>query len=214
MRLRGSTPAPSWPIALSCVSFLRLHLGLFVRGLALAVAATLARVVREELVDQALQHNGGLSLTLASPFLEVAVEPSGADADVLAAEQPLRLDAGEAVVGNLVVLGVDAQVEYGLVVLGIKADARDLAHAHPRHGHRGAHLEVADVVELGAHVIARFHTAELHTVRRQLRGQKQQRGETEQHKQAGSDLERSIGTHGFKSPVTGTPQSTHSPAAA
>src|ERR1700730_807851 len=160
MRLRGSTPAPSWPIALSCVSFLRLHLGLFVRGLALAVAATLARVAREELVDQTLQHNGGLSLLNATAVLEVAVEPSGADADVLAAEQPLRLDAGEAVVRNLVVLWVHAQPEPRLVVLGIKADTRDLAHAHPRHGHGRAHLEVADVVELGAHVIARLRTAE------------------------------------------------------
>src|ERR1700730_936309 len=115
MRLRGSTPAPSWPIALSCVSFLRLHLGLFVRRLALAVAAALARVAREELVDQTLQHNGGLRLLKSAALLEVAVEPSGAEADVLAAEQPLGLDAGEAVVGNLVVLQVDAQADYGLV---------------------------------------------------------------------------------------------------
>src|ERR1700674_6125790 len=104
MRSRGSTPATSCPIPLSYVSFLRLHLGFFVRGLALAVAATLARVVREELVDQTLKHNGGLGLVNAAAVLEVAVEPSGADADVLAAEQPLCLDAGEAVLGNLLVL--------------------------------------------------------------------------------------------------------------
>src|ERR1700730_15219296 len=159
MRLRGSTPATSWPIPLSYVSFLRLHLGLFVRGLALAVAATLARVAGEELVDQTLQHNGGLSLLNAAALLEVAVEPSGADADVLAAEQPLRLDAGKAVLGNLLVLWVVAQADYGLVVLGIKADGRHLAHPHPRHGHGGAHLEVADVVEFGGHVIARLRSA-------------------------------------------------------
>src|SRR5258708_6219860 len=109
MHLRGSTPATSSSIPLSCVSFLRLRLALVVRGLALTVAATLARVVREELVDQILEHDGGLSLVNTAAVLEVAVEPSGADADVLAPEQPLCLDAGEAVLGNLVVLGVDAQ---------------------------------------------------------------------------------------------------------
>src|SRR5881227_1099789 len=154
---------------------------------ALALAATLARVAREELVDQTLEHDGGLSLLNAAAVLEVAVESSGADADVFAPEQPLGLDAGVAVLGNLVVLGVHAQADHGLVVLGIEADALHLAHAHPRHGHRGAHLEVTDVVELGAHVIAGPRGAELHTARRQLRGEKQQRGETQQHEQAGSD---------------------------
>src|SRR6267143_5359158 len=214
MRLRGSTPATSWSIPLSCVSFLRLHLALVVRALAVAVAATLTRVAREEFVDQTLEHDGGLSLVNAAAVLEITVESPGADADVLAAEQPLSLDAGVAVLGDLLVLGVDAQADHGLVVLGIKADALQLAHVHPCHGHGGAHLEVTDVVELGAHVIAGLRRAELHTARRQLRGEKQQRGETQQHEQAGSDLERSIGTHGFKSPVTGMPQSTHSPTAA
>src|SRR5205823_541853 len=98
----------------------------------------------------------GCGCAFANPVgrhaIEVAVESSGADADVLAAEQPLGLDAGVAVLGDVVVLRVDAQAGYGLVVLGIEADALHLAHVHPRHGHRGAHLEVTDVVELGAHV--------------------------------------------------------------
>src|ERR1700720_4279676 len=90
MRLRGSTPATSWSIPLSCVSFLRLHLALVVRALALSVAATLARVAREELVDQTLEHDGGLGLVDMPALLEVAVEPSGADADVPAPQPPLR----------------------------------------------------------------------------------------------------------------------------
>src|SRR5437762_10397471 len=102
-------------MALWCVSFPGLRLALVVRALALAVATTLARVVREELVDQTLEHDGGLSLLNAAAVLEVAVESSGADADVFAPEQPLGLDAGVAVLGNLVVLGVDAQADHGQI---------------------------------------------------------------------------------------------------
>src|SRR5256885_5403961 len=52
------SPATSWSMALWCVSFPGLRLALVVRALALAVATTLARVVREELVDQTLEHDG------------------------------------------------------------------------------------------------------------------------------------------------------------
>src|SRR5438270_4328334 len=179
---------------LSGVSILWLRLVPVVAALTLAVAA-LARIVREEFVDQALEHDGGLRLLDAAAVLEIAVEPARAEADVLAAEQPGRLDAREAVLGNLVVLRIDTQCDDRLVLLRVVADPGNLPDAHPRHGHGGAHLEVADVVELGGHVIAELRAAELQSARRQLGREEQQRGEAQQHEQAGSDLEGSIGAH-------------------
>src|SRR5262249_18713230 len=123
-------------------SFLRLRctgaLALAVRTLAVrtppATVAALAGEAREELVDEALEHDRRLSLIDAAAFLQEGVEAARADAHVLAAEQPLGLDAREAVLGDLVVLRVDAHAHHRLVYLGIEADAVHLADAHAGHG--------------------------------------------------------------------------------
>src|SRR6516225_11996045 len=98
---------------------MRLRLAGSFRALALRVSrATLARaaarVVGKELVDDALEHNGRLCLIDVAAILEEGVRTSGTQADVFAAEQPLRLDAGEAVIRNLVVLRIDAHPDHGL----------------------------------------------------------------------------------------------------
>src|SRR4029077_255646 len=138
----GSAPARSRapgsskgrPMQLSRVSFLGLHLAPVVATLTLVVAA-LARVVREELVDQALEHYGGLRLLDAAAVLEIVSKPAGADAEELAAEQPARLDAREAVLGDLVVLRIDAQVDDRLVLLRVVADPGKLPDSYPRNRH-------------------------------------------------------------------------------
>ena len=89
----------------------------------------------------------GLGLIDLTAVLQIGVRPAGADADVLAAEQPLRLDAREAVVGDLVELRVEAHGDHRLVVLGSKRMSH-FADAHPRHGDGRPDLEIADVVEL------------------------------------------------------------------
>src|SRR5262249_38192579 len=149
-------------------SFMRLRLAGIVRGLALpirrtslATALARARVVGKELVDDALQHDRRLCLIDIAAVLEEGVGTSRAEADVLAAEQSLGLDAGVAVIGNLVVLRIEAHRYHRLEVLGIEADRRHLAEAHTRHGDRGPHLEVADVIESRRHVKASLGAAKL-----------------------------------------------------
>src|SRR5690348_1380418 len=146
---------------------MRLRLAWVVRSVArgcrtcILIAALATRVVGEELVDQTLEYDRRLRLVYAAAILEIGVETPRAQANVLAPEQPLRLDARIAVLGNLVVLRIDTHGDHGLVVLGIEADARHLAEAHARHRYRGSHLEIADVVECGGHVVAGFGATKL-----------------------------------------------------
>src|SRR5205814_10546223 len=114
----------------------------------LATAAALVREIREQLVDQTLEHNGRLGLLYPAAFLEAGVRTARAKADVLAAQQTLRLNTGEAVVRNFVVLVVDTQHHNRLEGLGIEVDLVHIAHAYPSDRNGRAHLEVPDVVEL------------------------------------------------------------------
>src|SRR5262249_26886180 len=94
-------------------------------GLALAAALATAALVpeaREQFVDEGLQADGRLRLLDPAAGLEVGVRPARTEADVLAAEQPLRLDAREAVVRDLVVLRIDAHPDHRLVGLGVETD--------------------------------------------------------------------------------------------
>src|SRR5690349_24049483 len=112
--------------------------------LALRVA-TLVRHVGEELVHQALEHDRRLRELDLTAFLEEGFRAARADADVLAAQQASRLDAGVAVVRYLGVLVFDTQSNCRLVVLGIESDGLDAADGHTGHGHRRAGLEIADI---------------------------------------------------------------------
>src|SRR6185369_4842029 len=117
-------------------SLLTVSVGLTVgTGLTIALgAAALVRETCEQLVDQALQDNGRLRLINAAAVLEVGVRATRAEADVLATEQALRLNAGEAVIGNLVVLLVNAQADHRLEAFGVEANGVHLTNPHPRHG--------------------------------------------------------------------------------
>jgi hypothetical protein len=53
---------------------------------------------------------------------EEGFRPTGADADIFTAQQAGGLDAGVAVVGDLLVLVLDAQQRFGLEVLGVESD--------------------------------------------------------------------------------------------
>ncbi len=129
-------------------------------------------------------------------FLQIGFRATRPDADVLAAEQALRLDAGVAVFGNLVVLRIDAQRHRGLVILRVEADALHFPDAHAGHTNGRTGLEIPDIVELGRDVIAGLGAAELETAARELRGEEEQGGEAEQHEQAGADFQGAIGAHG------------------
>src|SRR5690348_9997407 len=90
------------------------------RGLAAstaAAAAAAAREVGEELVDQVLEHDGGLGLQDLAAVLQVRAETAWADADVLAAEQALGLDACIAIFRNLAELRINVQMHLRPVAL-------------------------------------------------------------------------------------------------
>src|SRR5690242_7464639 len=91
------------------------------RRTALRIATALVGEAREQLVDEALEHDRGLRLVDVAAVLEKGVGASGIQANVLAAEQTLRLDAREAVIGNLFVLRIDPHADDRLVRLGVVA---------------------------------------------------------------------------------------------
>src|SRR3569833_3067250 len=131
----------------SKVSFLgSLLLIVFALITGLAAAATglatgLVRKIRKQLVDQALEHNGRLGLLDPAAFLEVGVRAARTEADVLAAQQALRLNAGEAVIRNLVVLVVDTQHDNRLEGLGVEVDLVLISHAYASDSNGRTHLE-------------------------------------------------------------------------
>src|SRR3954466_8603074 len=94
-------------------------------------------------------------------FLEEGFRTTRTDADVLAAQQSCGIDARVAVVRDLRVLLFDTQDDGGLVVLRIEADRFDAADVDAGHGHGGAGLEVADVVEFGRYRVGGRPAAEL-----------------------------------------------------
>src|SRR4051812_8007923 len=91
-------------------------------GITAAAAARLVRKIREQLVDQTLQHNGRLGLLNPAAFLEVGVRATWTEADVLAAQQALRLDTRKTVIRDLVVLIVDTQHHNRLEGLGVEVN--------------------------------------------------------------------------------------------
>src|SRR5690349_7478776 len=109
---------------------LLLLLGITALGITALRIATLVGEAGEELVDEALEHDGGLRLIDVAAVLEKGVGAAGVQADVLASEQALRLDARKAVIGNLFELRIDPHADYRLVDLGVVADAFHLAYAH------------------------------------------------------------------------------------
>src|SRR5476651_2708153 len=113
--------------------------------LSLAVIRSLASIAGKEFVDETLEHERRLRLIDAAAILQIGISPAGADADVFATQESLRLHARETVLGNLVVLLVKAHGDDGLVVLGIKADRLHDADAHPRHGNGRAGLKIPDI---------------------------------------------------------------------
>src|SRR6516225_1346208 len=85
---------------------------LALRGTVLVVGPRFAALVRdagEELVDQALEHEGRLGELDRAAVLQVRLRAARPDADVFAPEQSLGLDARVAVVRNLRVELIDAQ---------------------------------------------------------------------------------------------------------
>src|SRR5437868_4188714 len=78
------------------------------------IAAGLVGEAGKQLVDQTLQHNGRLGLLDPAAVLEIRVRATRAETDVFPPQQPLGLDAGKAVIRNLVVLLVDPRRHYRL----------------------------------------------------------------------------------------------------
>src|SRR6185312_1514169 len=62
-------------------------------------------------------------------------------------------------------------------------------------GNGRADLQVPDVVEIGADLVAGFRTGDLQTALRQLHGQEEQGRETQQDEQSGADFESAIRLH-------------------
>src|SRR6185437_11015532 len=167
-----------------------------------AVAAA-ARETAEELVDQVLEHDGGLGLQDLAAVLQVRAEPPRADADVLPAQQALGLDAGIAVLGDLLELRINAQVNFRPEALVVQVDLGHIADPHSRQPNGRADLEVPDVVEFRGHIVAgSLADAELEPAVGQLGGEEDQREQAQNHEEPGSDLERASSAHGSGDPIT------------
>src|SRR6185437_9672026 len=150
-----------------------LRFSALIRGLAVAAAAVAAaaaaREIGEELVDEILEHDGGLSLQNLATVLQVRAEAARADSDVLSAEQPLGLDAGIAIFRNLAELRINVQVHVCPVALVVETDSGYVSDPHSRHPNGRADLEIPDVVEFGGHGVAGdFAEAELEPAGGQL----------------------------------------------
>src|SRR3569833_1558772 len=185
----------------SKVSFLgSLLLIVFALITGLAAAATglatgLVRKIRKQLVDQALEHNGRLGLLDPAAVLEVGVRAARTEADVLAAEQTLCLDAGEAVIRNLVVLVVNSQYDNRLEGLGVEEYLAHIADPHPGDRYVLTDLEIPDVVEFRRDVVPRLRARELQPRGGQLGGEEKQRREPQGDEHSRPDFQCSIGTH-------------------
>src|SRR5581483_6831938 len=162
-----------------------LRFSALIRGLAVAaaaVAAAAAREIGEELVDQVLEHDRGLGLQNLAAVLEIRAEAARADPDVLSAEQPLGLDAGVAIFRNLAELRINVQVHVRPEAVLVQADRGHVSDSHASHPNGRADLEVPDVVEFGRDVVARdLADAELEPAGGQLGGEKNERGEAQNH---------------------------------
>src|ERR1700677_493187 len=80
------------------------------------------REVRQQLADQVLEHERGLREIDLILVLEKGVGAAGSQADELAAEKALSVDARVAVRGNLVVTGIQAHEHHPLVFPQIQID--------------------------------------------------------------------------------------------
>ena len=89
--------------------------------------AALAREVGEELVHERLEHDGRLRELNLTAFLEESFGAARTNAHVLAAEQPLRLDAGITVIRNTIERRFDLERDHSAVVARIEADGLDAA---------------------------------------------------------------------------------------
>src|ERR1700678_454420 len=113
------------------------------------------REVRQQLADQVLEHERGLREIDLILVLEKGVGAAGSQADELAAEKTLSVDARVAVRGNLVVTGIQAHEHHRLVFPQIQIDTGDASHLHAGHGYRRADLEVTDIVEFRGDLVVR-----------------------------------------------------------
>ena len=122
---------------------------------------------------------------ISSPGGEVLLLRAGLDADVLVAEQAGGEDARRRV-GRELHRAVDLDPHRALVALRVERDRGDPADGDAGAAHRRAHLQPADVVEVGGQGVG-VAAAEAAQVGR-LEGEEQQPEHAEQHEHADQRL--------------------------
>ena len=98
-------------------------------------AAALFGLAEQELADHLLQHDGRLRDLQLARFFQVGIGPARAEADVLAAQQSGREDAGIGIIGNLVEPRVNAHAHHGIEPFIVNDDAFDTPDIDAGHRH-------------------------------------------------------------------------------